>query len=223
MQTIIFPSEIWRAAIAKKETLDTVPFSEFIFKNFKIETTIPTQEGTYFCEYYITWDFIDGEKVFLYEVFNNKTWVSRYQWIYDKNDIFKGTLIQNPATEEHVYKEKEIMKDSLWVILYCMGYIMRESFNRKRRFMERLSRHKYSREYRCSTSKNRIYLLDDVIQYAKDNYKPENHFSFKCPCWEVRGHYRHYKSGKVVFVPSYEKGKERGKVQPKENEYYMGV
>ena len=30
-----------------------------------------------------------------------------------------------------------------------------------------------------------------------------------CPAWEVRGHYRHYKSGKVVFINPYTKGKLR--------------
>ncbi len=37
-----------------------------------------------------------------------------------------------------------------------------------------------------------------------------------CPCWSVRGHYRHYKSGKVVFIESYEKGKSRGELSKKE-------
>lgn len=30
-----------------------------------------------------------------------------------------------------------------------------------------------------------------------------------CPVWEVRGHVRHYKSGKAVYVAPYRKGKER--------------
>ena len=30
-----------------------------------------------------------------------------------------------------------------------------------------------------------------------------------CPAWEVRGHYRHYKSGKVGYVKPYVKGKLR--------------
>ena len=35
-----------------------------------------------------------------------------------------------------------------------------------------------------------------------------------CPAWEVRGHYRHYKSGKVVFVNPYTKGKLRNQGVP---------
>ena len=36
-------------------------------------------------------------------------------------------------------------------------------------------------------------------------------------CWNVRGHYRHYKSGKVVYINSYEKGKDRNKDNIKHN------
>lgn len=40
-----------------------------------------------------------------------------------------------------------------------------------------------------------------------------------CPCWSVRGHYRHYKTGKTVWVSPYTKGKERGKIEPKKRVY----
>lgn len=33
----------------------------------------------------------------------------------------------------------------------------------------------------------------------------------RCAKWNVRGHYRHYKNGKVVFIESFEKGKNRNK------------
>ena len=36
----------------------------------------------------------------------------------------------------------------------------------------------------------------------------------RCEAWSVRGHYRHYKNGKVVFIAPYIKGK--GRVKPKE-------
>lgn len=34
-------------------------------------------------------------------------------------------------------------------------------------------------------------------------------------CWSVRGHYRHYKSGKVVYIKPFEKGTNKGKIVPK--------
>lgn len=43
----------------------------------------------------------------------------------------------------------------------------------------------------------------------------------KCPEWSVRGHYRHYKSGKVVFINQYTKGKNRGKNLFESKEYKL--
>lgn len=37
-----------------------------------------------------------------------------------------------------------------------------------------------------------------------------------CPCWGVRGHFRHYRNGKVVFVEAYVKGKEKEAYKGKE-------
>lgn len=37
--------------------------------------------------------------------------------------------------------------------------------------------------------------------------------------WTVRGHYRHYRSGKVVYIKPYEKGPEKGNILPEAKEY----
>ena len=83
----------------------------------------------------------------------------------------------------------------------------------------------------CETSENpisykesdkQIYLLSDIISYIADNLDSERKkHLINCPCWEVRGHYRHYKTGKEVFVPAYRKGKQRNKAEPRDKEYYM--
>ena len=37
-----------------------------------------------------------------------------------------------------------------------------------------------------------------------------------CPAWGVRGHYRHYRNGKTIFIESYIKGREKAKYEGKE-------
>lgn len=73
-------------------------------------------------------------------------------------------------------------------------------------------------------SEDKIYLLDDIVEYVNENefsdFSSEKHM-INCPCWNVRGHYRHYKNGRVIFVKSYEKGKEKGKVKSKEKTYVI--
>ena len=47
--------------------------------------------------------------------------------------------------------------------------------------------------------------LDTAVRYIKKKGLHKIH----CELWGVRGHYRHYKSGKVVFIEAYQKGKKR--------------
>lgn len=41
----------------------------------------------------------------------------------------------------------------------------------------------------------------------------------KCLCWGVRGHKRFYKSGKVVYIKPYKKGRDKDKIAPVGKEY----
>ena len=73
-----------------------------------------------------------------------------------------------------------------------------------------------------STTNKKIFLLDDIVNYVSEKYVPEGgHREIMCPCWEVRGHYRHLKSGKVIFIRPFKKGKERTTAEPKAHEYYL--
>ena len=91
------------------------------------------------------------------------------------------------------------------ILPMTLGYITEKSKERGQRSVGDVShKPKYSREHRLSTSNNKIYLLDDIITYASEKYVPESgHSEYTCPCWEVRGHYRHYKNGNVIFIKSY--------------------
>lgn len=67
--------------------------------------------------------------------------------------------------------------------------------------------------------------FDDLIVYDKPKkiisaFK-KNHV-VRCELWPVRGHWRHYKSGKIVFVEAFHKGKKRNDkeaVEKLEKEY----
>ena len=81
---------------------------------------------------------------------------------------------------------------------------------------------KWGEEDKKRNRENKIYLLDEIVDYVNENgltIAKSGNRAITCPCWEVRGHYRHYKSGKVVFIKNYEKGKEKGKVKPKDKTY----
>jgi len=62
-----------------------------------------------------------------------------------------------------------------------------------------------------------LYLdIKDGEKAVQQNVKGKKKVIIICPAWGVRGHYRHYKNGKVVFISPYTKGKDRNNYQPKE-------
>ena len=58
--------------------------------------------------------------------------------------------------------------------------------------------------------KNKVKVIKRYVlnpEELKKYGEPQRHMS--CPCWGVLGHWRTYKSGKVVWINPYRKGKER--------------
>ena len=54
-----------------------------------------------------------------------------------------------------------------------------------------------------------IWIRDGIQYIYTYEDKPKTHREILCELWSVRGHYRHYKSGKVTFIAPYQKGKKR--------------
>ena len=71
---------------------------------------------------------------------------------------------------------------------------------------------------------HKIYLLDEIVDYVIEKgltlHSNVTH-KINCPCWSVRGHFRHYKSGKVLFVKDSKKGKKRDKMKPIDKTYII--
>jgi hypothetical protein len=57
-----------------------------------------------------------------------------------------------------------------------------------------------------------VIRLDEKMTLTidiSDGADSKREFIRHCEAWMVRGHYRHYKSGKVVYISPYKKGKEK--------------
>ena len=120
------------------------------------------------------------------------------------------------------YKYLNIGHDLAQIILRIMLYIMntpREKIEKPKLPKEKTER----KENQNKTAKeNKVYLLDEIVEYVNENgltVSQSGTHKINCPCWSVRGHYRHYKSGKVIFVENYKKGKERENKEPKSKTY----
>lgn len=127
-------------------------------------------------------------------------------------------------------KEFTVMHDTLLMILsYIAGY------ERKTVQREKIPGCKTTASAAvkapAAAPQNKIYLLSEVIEYVRSGAdqiaEPEQpavdktKHNISCPAWGVRGHLRHYKSGKTVFIKAYEKGRERGQGKAKDKTYYL--
>ena len=54
-----------------------------------------------------------------------------------------------------------------------------------------------------------VIIRDEYVIDLTDMDRKSLRHEIKCLCWGVRGHVRHYKSGKTIFINPYRKGKER--------------
>lgn len=218
MNTIKVPYEI----ISK---IEIMPFSHFIFDEFKLQ--IEGWLDGLLLEVKFNNDGIANYEagselpLLTYSVFKNQRYFATYVLFIDSFNVFEGRLYEyiHPGEFKDIDDRLiEMVHAFTSNILFSMSYIMNYPRSHKQ---TRVASHKYSREYRLSTKQNRIYLFSDILKYVSDTYVPEGqHHSIQCPCWEVRGHYRHYKSGRVVFIRSFKKGRQRDTAQPKGKEYY---
>lgn len=107
-----------------------------------------------------------------------------------------------------------IMAITNYFIYHRQDYDMLEE--RERKTIKKKGRYKYA------SGKNAIkitktYRLKKPVVEGDESKRIKR--EIKCESWGVRGHYRHYKNGKVVFVKPYVKGKKRGEIAPKDTIY----
>lgn len=90
----------------------------------------------------------------------------------------------------------------------------------------------YKRVIKCKKYENRIHDYGEelptrdidlcngirIVVSKKTNDDDVRNYVRRTECWGVRGHYRHYKNGKTIFINSYSKGK--GKT--KQTNYVIG-
>ena len=147
----------------------------------------------------------------------NKTVTGEYLAIWDGGE---WKIKAASTNQDVIHNNPEYASFIADLLIATMQYLMFEIQERKRKKMPSPKRH--TREYRKSCVTERVFLMDDLYIYAKEKADEERkHHEMLCPCWEVRGHYRHLKSGKVVFIKAYKKGKEKNKTEPMSREYFL--
>lgn len=216
--------------------------SGFIFEDFKLRLVDDETSKDYFDMYIHIGDmqkWTAGD-IFVMPLCNNMQpkWNDRMRICYkmrisgnepDGLRVEAGSITREMTMEEREMYIKE-GHDFCCKILEILFFIAWKIENRKKTIVKtdkRSTSINAGKKLFNKTNRKenvKIFLLDELVEYVAENNlypKSEKHNQINCPCWSVRGHYRTYKSGKKVFVKPFNKGKERGKVAPKQHTYVV--
>lgn len=188
-------------------------------------TNYHTAEKFIFDKFKMIVNFESGEKLKIKVDLENGT-LSGYAEVETSEIIYGFKFEQSGDTHLKVFcLHKEIQQiafNAAQLITCIMEYIM----TAKR---DRVVKNKIGVKTKIGNDRNKhkeydkkVFLLDEIVEYVRENdlnIDNKGIYKINCPCWSVRGHYRHYKSGKVIFIENYKKGKERENKEPKSKTY----
>ena len=139
----------------------------------------------------------------------------------DTDIIFKSDLVNNSVFINKNDEDNTYLQDTMWRFFY-INFFIRELPSCYKKRIEKTTDLLVNGKGINKKYKHKVILKTHYdINLKKMTTKHIKHI-FSCLCWGVRGHYRHLKNGKVIFISSYRKGKERNNLQAfKEKEYKL--
>lgn len=131
----------------------------------------------------------------------------------------KGRSVQSMMVNRDLMEETWAA-DVLPVIMFMM-YVLHKSINREIVEIETTTKkYKPLEQRKYNPPKNKTYKLIDVVRkYERHINKNKRHIT--CDYWEVKGHFRHLKNGKTIYVKPYSKGKNKDGIS-KDRIYKLG-
>lgn len=205
-------------------------FDKFIFDEFKVVLMEENSNWIYEVK-------INGNINEVTYGMNQKYFYRDCKFVFaeDENGVYvlerpSGKLIEY-FKDEYNFDEKAVSdfitlieKVESLHIYQLKQYIMNESYKRatvqKVSTDTRISESNDSKEKKNykRTKKGKQFLLGDIVEYV--SRKHCKHI-INCECWGVRGHFRHYKDGRIVWIDAYKKGSKRNIMQPMNNNIYV--
>lgn len=132
---------------------------------------------------------------------------------------------QNDVEEIHANLKACI--DLFKGVLICADYLLKhpEEKHKERHARSHSGNNPSSKSFQKQANSVQVISLNS-LRFKTANKKVANMLKSKkvhrmTESWSVRGHYRHYKSGKVIFIESFEKGKNRNQASQKKTKYQL--
>lgn len=112
-------------------------------------------------------------------------------------------------------------------VLICADYLLKhpEEKHKERHTRSHNGNNPSNKSFQKQTDSVQVISLNS-LRFKTANKKIANVLKSKkihriAEGCSVRGHYRHYKSGKVIFIESFEKGKNRSQASQKKTKYQL--
>lgn len=112
-------------------------------------------------------------------------------------------------------------------VLICADYLLKhpEEKHKERHARSHSGNNPSSKSVQKQADSVQVISLNS-LRFKTVNKKVANMLKSKkvhrmAESWSVRGHYRHYKSGKVIFIESFEKGKNHKQASQKKTKYKL--
>lgn len=128
-----------------------------------------------------------------------------------------------PTSITKMLENKLLQQSYILLLLHFITNIQTEALKKKEKITRiRNKKNKESTTANSQENTNNTTYQNQIIHLGKGiryEYEPQEESDTKekrkynkhCESWEVRGHYRHYKNGKVIFIKGYPKGKGKTK------------
>lgn len=178
---------------------------EFPFRNDKIsicvekhysndKSAIVDENGNFIAE-------LMGEIIYLHSNVEDHTTKQKVCFVASKDEkIFAHSPQTETASDLSKY---------LFDIFYKTVYLMKNNiFELEEKTVKIGNSNNKKRNKRCKT-KTKHYKFYTIANKDEIKRKLSSKRVITCNLWEVGGHYRRYKSGKVVYIKPYKKGKDR--------------
>lgn len=203
----------------------TIP-DDFIFSEYAIKTKVASKKSE--IKHHVKLKVKRFPEYHDVEMIQEYVYICTFRIRHTDVGVFDPEIIAKTADKVLNELEKDMHNLSRIYSLFIIGfenYVMDKAKERRITTVtsEEVKHHggkpKPSKETLSTSRSQTLNLsLDDVVKYVAE-YNTTRQYTKHVESFNVRGHYRHYKNGKVVFVKSFVKG-DKNKT-PKTRTYEM--
>lgn len=155
-----------------------------------------------------------GNMGFVIEHFDNRSQLCKFYFgihqLSDTNifDWYVEPLNEYTKKKFDAYDTNQTMFGYACKFLVILDYIQIKSLKQKKKIIKIQSNaERHFKEHTEMNIQSRpIHITDGIYYQYVNEYNDKRPYNRHIEAWEVRGHYRHYKSGKVVYIQPFQKG-----------------